>query len=205
MDSPQQESPRQDSPPQESQAKEMELTPELLEYAKAVALKLARKYCIPRIRYDDVVQHAMLHLLHRPPKYDPSRGAKPKTLINIVVQRAVMKFTQREKKHDRRYTQSPEFFDVPAGQDGDTGERTRKIDMIADRRPGMFPGDRWTLDDILLYIDSEESRAMCRVVVECDGNMSKAARRLKLSEGTVRYRLKLLGPKMRAAGFEPFG
>jgi hypothetical protein len=35
--------------------------------------------------------------------------------------------------------------------------------------------------------------------------MSAAARRLGVSEGTIRYRLKLLAPKLIAAGFNPFG
>jgi transcriptional regulator of acetoin/glycerol metabolism len=60
-------------------------------------------------------------------------------------------------------------------------------------------------DDVLEFIDNEESRELCRQVIECKGNMSAAARRLGVSEGTIRYRLKLLAPKLIAAGFNPFG
>ena len=48
---------------------------------------------------------------------------------------------------------------------------------------------RSTTDDVLEFIDDEPSRELCRIVMECNGNMSAAARRLGVSEGIVRYRL----------------
>ena len=59
-------------------------------------------------------------------------------------------------------------------------------------------------EDVLDFIVDDSSRDLCRVVLECDGNVSAAARRLGVAEGTTRYRLKLLVPKLLAAGFEPF-
>ena len=82
-------------------------------------------------------------------------------------------------------------------------DETPTMELITERRTVALTKSRWPLDDILQYIDNEDSRALCRLVIECDGNISEAARRLKLSEGTVRYRLKLLEPKLRAAGFDP--
>jgi DNA-binding Lrp family transcriptional regulator len=38
--------------------------------------------------------------------------------------------------------------------------------------------------------------------MECDGNVSEAARRLGMKESTIRYRLKLLIPKLLAKGFK---
>ncbi|MBN2563030.1 MAG: hypothetical protein JXQ75_19065, partial [Phycisphaerae bacterium] len=101
-----------------SEPRELELTPDLLEYAKAVARKLAPKHCKPRLArptaaksnlderpWADLVQEVTLQLLRRPPKYDPARGASPKTLIYTIVQRAVMKYGARQARHDRRYRQ----------------------------------------------------------------------------------------------------
>ena len=52
------------------------------------------------------------------------------------------------------------------------------------------------------YIDNEDSRALCRTIMECDGNVSEAARRLGMKESTIRYRLNLLIPKLLAKGFK---
>jgi len=180
--------------------KKLELTPDLLEYAKAVALKEAPKHCGSHVSYDDVVQDVQLRLLRRPPKFDPSRGASPQTLIYTIVKRAVMKFATRETKQAGRFRQFPE--PARASRDGEEGEPAHH--GISERRTTELTRSRWSLDDILKYVDNEDSRALCRLVIECNGNVSEAARRLNLSEGTVRYRLKLLAPKLIAAGFDPF-
>jgi len=177
-----------------SSPQELELTPELLAYARAVALKEARKHCPEHASYDDVVQEALLQLIRMPPKFDPSRGASEKTLIYTIVQRAVLKFAEREAKHAHRFRQ----FAEPV-EDEEPEEH-----LVTENRPAQLTRSRWSMDDILQYIDNDESRALCRLVIECKGNLSDAARRLGLSEGTVRYRLKILGPKLLAAGFDPF-
>ena len=184
----------------DSSPKELKLTPDLLEYARAVAIKEAPNHCGRRIDYEDVAQEAILHLLSRPPKFDPSRGASEKTLIYTIVKRAVIRFAEREAKQARRFRQFPE--PVGASRDGEDDEPAHH--RISEKRTTELTKSRWNLDDILKYVDNEESRALCRLVIECKGNLSKAAQRLKLSEGTVRYRLKLLGPKLLAAGFDPF-
>lgn len=205
--------------------RELELTPDLLEYAKAVALKEAEKRCPKYVDFGDVVQHALLHLMSKPPRYDPARGASPKTLIYTIVQRAVLKYVAWECKRGKRNQQFP--APVPAsGKVDDRAEsdavakvvRERLIEVTEARprddggagaeprvqRTAEFTTSGWTTDDVLQYIDNDESRRLCRLFIACDGNTSETARRMGLSEGTVRYRLKLLAPKLRAAGFDPF-
>ena len=200
-----------------SEPQELELTPDLLEYAKAVALRLAPKHCKPRLArptavksdlderpWADLVQEVTLQLLRRPPKFDPARGASPKTLIYTIVQRAIMKYGARQARHEQRFRQPPDTVVLSEGLADDMVDETPTAELITERRHVALTRSRWNLDDILMYVDNEDSRALCRLVIECDGNVSAAARRLKLSEGTVRYRLKLLAPKLRAAGFDPF-
>jgi len=183
-----------------SEPRELELTPDLLEYAKAVVLKEAQKRCPRYVDFDDVIQFAMLQLLRRPPKFDPSRGASPKTLIYTIVYRAVIKYAKLEAKQARRFRQSSEPTEVSMG-----GEDIEPAHHgMSERRTTELTESGWSMDDILQFIDNENSRALCKLVIECGGNLSEAARRLGLSEGTVRYRLKLLGPKLLAAGFDPF-
>ncbi|MCC7293576.1 MAG: sigma-70 family RNA polymerase sigma factor [Phycisphaerales bacterium] len=180
---------------------ELELTPDLLDYAKAVALNEARKWCPKRIEFKDVVQDALMHLMSKPPKYDPARGASPKTLIYTIVQRAVMKFTTREARHAGRSKRFDESVGAPAiTEDGFYSDEEPSHHLVPERRT-----DELTLEDILENVDNEDSRALCRLFIECDCNISVTARRLRMTEGTVRYRLKLLAPKLRAAGFDPKG
>ena len=55
------------------------------------------------------------------------------------------------------------------------------------------------------FIDSEESRELCRHAHRVRRQSSaKRPDGLASVEGTVRYRLKLLAPKLIAAGFDPF-
>ena len=67
--------------------RELELTPDLLEFAKACALQEAGKHCPAWVDRQDVVQEVMLGLLSKPPKYDPSKGASEKTLVHTLVRR----------------------------------------------------------------------------------------------------------------------
>jgi len=189
----------------------IELTDDLLEFAKGCAIREAGKHCPRWIDYNDVVQEVMLKLLSRPPKHDPSKGASEKTLIYTVVQRIVLKYAGREKLRACRFQQVAEPDTADKQEEGAYEDGFPvKLGSGKDRRRAVerrleLLSKSSTTDDILRFIDNEESRAFCRLVIECGGNLSEAARRLGVSEGTVRYRLKMLAPKLRAAGFDPFG
>jgi len=190
--------------------RELELTPELLEFAKACALQEARKYCPRWIDFDDVVGDVQLRLLKDPPKYDPSKGASVKTLLHTVVRRLVLKYASREKLRGERFMQVAERETAGEQEEEETPRddfpvelgRGRDRKKTVNRRVALLDKSSAT-DDVLQFIDNSETQALCRLVIECGGNVSEAARRLGLSEGTVRYRLRLLAPKLRAAGFHP--
>ena len=171
-----------------SEKRDITLTDDLLEYAKAVALKMAKRFRLPREVYDDAVQEAHHELHRRPVRFDPAKGGSEKTLIYTVVERAVLKFVKDENETTTRFEPTDAQEIQEQAEEWETGERR----------------ETWTLGEILQYIDNDDNRALCELVVQCKGNISEAARQLGLTEGTVRKRLRVLGPKLLAAGFDPF-
>jgi RNA polymerase sigma factor (sigma-70 family) len=184
----------------DSEPRELELTPDLIEYANSIALHEAEKRCPKYVDYGDVAQEVLLHLISKPPKYDPAKGASAKTLIHTIVQRGVLKYVARQCRHAGRFKQVDEA--KPEAPEDD--EQLRPQRDAAERRPVDRTTKNYTTDDVLQFIDNEESRELCRTLIECDNNVSEAARRLGVVEGTLRYRLKMLAPKLIAAGFNPF-
>lgn len=184
---------------------EVELTPEMIEYARAVALKEAPWHCGPGVSFEDVAHEAVLQLMRRPPKYDPSRGADVKTLIYTIVFRAVIKYATREGMVVRRLKP---FIgtsdDAPDAPPGPTVDQVRTHHRLTGKWPTRHEASQALVEEMLRFIDNAESRAMCRYFIDYKGNKSKVAKRMKLTEGAVRHRLKMLGPKLRAAGFDPF-
>lgn len=181
----------------------IELTDELLEYARAVALKEAPKHCGPGVSFDEAAQQAVLQLIRKPPKYDPSRGASVKTLIYTIAQRAVIKFATREhKKLTRTFGQYPGQENEAAPIDP-TEEQVGKYQQVTGAGPTKHAALSAAVEHMLRFIDNEDSRTLCLLVLECKGNYSEVARRLGVVEGTIRRRLKVLQPKLRAAGFKP--
>ncbi len=180
---------------------ELELTPDLLDYARQKGIAIAKGFRNPRIDPEDAAQHALLHLIAKPPMWDPARGATPTTLIHTIVQRAVIKFVEREARDVRQFR----ALNESAESSPTTAEGVHPDPVgteVANSRTVSLSQSFWAKEDVLDYIDNEDSRALCRIVMECDGNVSEAARRLGMKESTIRYRLKLLLPKLLAKGFK---
>lgn len=162
--------------------REIELTDDLLDYVRRCTLKLASRYCPPGIEPDDVVQEVLLYLVSKPPEFDPSKGASVKTLLYLIVQRQIWRYVEQWGQTVGR----ERFLET-----GDLELRPRDAE-----RPASMP--------FLDYIVCDETREMCRLLIVHDGNCSEVARRMNVAEGTVRYRIKHLAPKLIAAGFDPF-
>jgi RNA polymerase sigma factor (sigma-70 family) len=184
----------------DSSSRDLELMPDLIEYATAITLQETQKRCPKYVDYDDVVQEVLLHLISKPPKYDPAKGASAKTLIHTIVQRGVLKYVARQCRQAGRIKQVDEAKPEVSEDD----EQVRSQQDSVERRTSDLTTKFATTDDVLQFIESEESRKLCRMVIECDGSLSEAARCLGVAEGTIRYRLKMLAPKLIAVGFNPF-
>lgn len=180
---------------------ELELTPDLLDYAREKGIEIAKSFRNPRIDPEDASQHALLHLIAKPPKWDPARGATPTTLIHTIVRRAVSKFVEREARAVKKFKTMHEPAESSAEAADGVHPNPVGTEIDRNRTVGLSQSS-WATEDVLEFIDNEDSRALCRMIVECDGNVSEAARRLGMKESTVRYRLKLLIPKLLAKGFK---
>ncbi|MGE3108296.1 MAG: sigma-70 family RNA polymerase sigma factor [Phycisphaerales bacterium] len=180
---------------------ELELTPDLLDFARQKGIEIAKGFRNPRVDPEDAAQHALLHLIAKPPRWDPARGASPTTLIQTIVRRAVIKFVEREARDVREFrTLNEPAESSPAAAEGVHPDPVG-TEIASSRTVGLSQSS-WATDDVLEYIDNEDSRALCRTIMECDGNVSEAARRLGMKKSTIRYRLKLLIPKLLAKGFK---
>lgn len=178
--------------------RELELTPELLDYAQRVAMREARKVC-PKDACDDVVQGALFNLIRWPPRFDPARGTTERTFLHSCVLVAVRKAARTMSRQSESFRQSPGQTPNAAGDETPANEPVAFKSWQAQRL-----ANEEALEDLLAYVVDEQSRALARTLVECDGNVSETARRLGISEGTVRYRIGLLRPRLRLAGFDPF-
>lgn len=178
----------------------LEMTADLCDYVRATAFDMARKRCPPSVNPEDVAQECVLKLIAKPPKFDPSRGAKPKTLLYTCVVRIVSDYLQDERKEGQNCIVDANFT---ANDPNRPEDQRGPLDREENRRVALRTR-RGTKVDILQFIDSEESRRMCELFLECKGNVSEVGRRLGLSEATIRSRLKMLAKKLRAAGFDPF-
>jgi transcriptional regulator with GAF, ATPase, and Fis domain len=147
------------------------------------------------------VQQALLHLIARPPVWDPARGASPKSLIYTAIQRAVMKYAERAERALRKFRTLREPVDSGRSASEGVYEDPAGREIASNRTVGLSQSS-WASEDILEFIDNEDSRALCGVIMECDGNVSEAARRLGMKESTIRYRFQLLIPKLLAKGFK---
>lgn len=159
----------------------MELTSDLVDFIHRSANKEVPKRCPGYVDPNDVAQEVCLSLVRNPPRYDPTRGSE-KTLLYTVLLRAIYKYATAAVDHAERNQQTDEAF----GNDAPVDPATQHL----------------SIDHILRFVDSEESRTLCRVFFECEGNYSATALRLGFSDKTVRNRLQMLKPKLLASGFE---
>lgn len=143
--------------------------------------KHTAEICPQSVDPEDVWQSVCLDLIRMPPKYDPSRKASKVTLLKLICSRAVSKYAAKAKREASRFKQ----VEVPERESLSDIQSSESIDMFR-------------------YIESDETLRLCQLMMDCDCNMSEVARRMGISEGSVRSRLKQLAPRLKAAGFKPF-
>lgn len=185
---------------------ELEMTPDRLDFVRRSARKEARKRCSEFVDVKDVIQEVHLHLLRKPPRYNPQSKATEKTFLYAAIRYIVIKYAEREARQAARHRQLEDRQPEPSETEHDKPVKPmdRQKRELIELRPRDLTWKGLTADDILRFIDDSTSRHLCETVLLCDGNMSEAGRRLGIHESTVRHRLKILGPKLLAAGFNPY-
>jgi len=163
------------------------LTPDLMDYVETVARKMALRR-VPRfIGVDDAVQHTLMQIVQYPPLFDSTQGSL-KNFIHTIVGHGISDFLREHyNKHRKKHH-----------------KELAEPDQVPEREVSRRTAAKKSVDEMLPLIKDKEIRALCQLVLECDGNVSKVARRLGQCEGTIRYRLKLLGLKLKMMGFDSF-
>ncbi len=161
---------------------EDELTDDLIDYIRSSTIQIASKRLPTHVDLNDVVQHVLLCFVSRPPKFDRSRGANIKTLLYVIVQRQFWKYIASLKQLGCEQAFDADLHGVGYRDDEPNFDQPSFMD----------------------YIDCEETRRMCLLMMEHAHNFTEVACCMDVTEGTIRYRLKMLQSKLRAAGFDPF-
>ena len=161
----------------------VELTDDLIDYVRKSTILVASKRLPKHVDLEDVVQHVLLSLVSRPPKFDANRGAKLETFVYGIIKRLVLNYA---------VTMAPDLG------------RGRSFEPELHGGHCFTAAPNFDQPSFMDYIDCEETRQMCLLMIEHKNNRSKVARRMNVTEGLIRYRLNRLQAKLRAAGFDPF-
>jgi DNA-directed RNA polymerase specialized sigma24 family protein len=162
-----------------SQRRPLVLTNELMEVGKTTTIIEVRKRCPVYVDAEDVWQEICLMLISSSPQFDPNRGASESTFLKLIVSRAVGKYADKVFRNAKRFRpfEESEYEESPGKE-----PLPEKVDWFQ-------------------YIECDETRKFCELLVECKLNKSEVARRLGWNESKVRYRFDLIKPRLLAAGF----
>jgi hypothetical protein len=94
-----------------------------------------------------------------------------------------MKYAERESRHAKLHQQFPEPERRPAKGKPEKPMERQKREYI-ELRPRDLTWKGLTPDDVFRYIVDPQSQELCQTVVDCDGNLSEAGRRLRMPEST---------------------
>ncbi len=161
---------------------EIILTDEHLTFIRKTVLANAKRLA-KYIDRDDLLQHVTHHAIREAQKFNATRGASFTTFLFLVVRTGMSKYLTRER----------ERCEIAQPYKGDVHDEIVRPKPLAFESPSFMD-----------YIDDDETRKMCFLMMEHDNNQSEVARCMNVTEGTIRYRLDLLRGKLRAAGFDPF-
>jgi DNA-directed RNA polymerase specialized sigma24 family protein len=162
-----------------SQRKPLVLTEELIEVGRKATYFEVRRQCPNLVDPDDAWQEICLKLVSQPQMYDSSRGASEATFLKLIVSRAVSKHAEKARRQKRRF----------------------RLMEIEDREAPYEEPPKKPIN-VMQYIDCEETRRLCELLIECNFNKSEVARQLGWSESKVRSRINLLAPRLKAAGVD---
>ena len=184
-----------------SERPRIQITEELAEFIHEQALVAATWRCPEHVDPHDVAQEVAFTLIRKPPRFDPNGKAKLETFLKSCIRNRVHSAIRKEGRFSLRQAQ---LIEDKQRDEEDVKKNVRWPSLHNGERPFQKDIKEFTPEDVFRYIDCDSSRALCMLYLECKANMSEVARRMGVSEGTIRYRLKRLSPILLQAGLKPF-
>lgn len=172
---------------------------ETFKYIEKIVPKIAAKYFPRRIQRDDLVQKVLAILVNKPPIWRPAKGASRETFIYQCVSCDLINLINPTRKEERVFRQAPEAEVVR-----DKAGQSHVEDVLQSGKTASdFVAPKVTEDEILEHIVGEENQRLCRAYMKFNGNATKTAKEIGVSDKTVRRKLERLLPSLVKAGFEP--
>lgn len=184
-----------------SERPRIQITEKLAEFIHEQALIAATWRCPEYIDPNDVAQAVAFVLIRRPPRFDPNGKANVETFLKSCIRNRVHSAIRKEGRFSLRQAQ---VIEDKQRDEEDVKKDVRSPSLHNGERPFQQDIKEFTPEDVFRYIDCDSSRALCILYLECKANMSEVARRMGVSEGTIRYRLKRLAPILLQADLKPF-
>ena len=184
-----------------SERPRIQITEELAEFIHKQALVAATWRFPEHVDPHDVAQEVAFTLIRRPPRFDPEGKAKLETFLKSCIRNRVQSALRKVGRFSLRHAQ---VVEDEQRDEEDVKKHVRSPSLHNGERPFQQDIKEFTAEDVFRHIDCDSSRALCVLYLECKANMSEVARHMGVSEGTIRYRLKKLAPKLLKAGLKPF-
>lgn len=187
--------------PNPSERPRLVVDDELAKFIHKHALKIANWRCPKHIEPDDVAQEVAFGLIRKPPRFDPDGKADVEQFLKSCIRTRICSALRKEGRFALRHGQVVE--EKQCDKD-DVKKKDKTVSLHDTIRPFEMHLTELTKQDVITHIDCDSSRALCLLFLECKGVRVEVARRMGVSEGTVRYRLKKLEAGLLSKGFKPF-
>jgi DNA-directed RNA polymerase specialized sigma24 family protein len=177
----------------------IQIDEETFEYIERIVCEIAANWFPKRIERDDLIQSVLTKLVNKPPVWIPAKGASRETFIYRCVWCELHRLFQKMHKEGKKFQQGPK----PKLAYDEDGNGRVEDPLNSGESPSVYIAAKPTEAEILEHIEGEENRRLCLAYIRHDGNATKTAKEVGLSDKTVLRRLARLGPKLLDAGYVP--
>jgi RNA polymerase sigma-70 factor (ECF subfamily) len=180
------------------------IPPAILDAARKLATRKARKlvghYGWTRSDVEDIAQELLLDLIHRWPKYDPTRS-EPEAFVAGIFNHHVETMIAARLAAKRDYRRARTSLNAEVGRKKG-GRLVERGDLLAD--PADEPGEREAATDVASIVAElpDDLRAVCRLLME-GRTVAEVARETGVPLSTLRGRLAVVRTTLARAGLGP--